>query len=302
MTNNIVRCVIRFALTSRERIECNMPNRIRLPTIISTSLLRMTGTLQVKWFDPRNSGALQDGTITSVQRGVVVSIGSPPKQRIQAANRHWTAPWALLSALVFCIIACECNADAPDAKPHGKDHSSSIHSHPNAERIRISDRYLQAVKNARNATAENVSRDLTAIVRSSGELVWREEGDKRQVLVATWTSHKTYYPMPGTLFTEKYPVWVTVAPALRDFCVAYQSRDNGVPLPRRIEQLLGLPPNSGHKFVVELWVDPSDLFRPSADPEITDHEAQLQFPDVRGCVSVSEPFKQWYPPVHARSL
>jgi hypothetical protein len=48
----------------------------------------------------------------------------------------------------------------------------------------------------------------------------------------------------------------------------------------RIEQLLGVPPNNGKTKFVELWVNPGDLFRPSPDPEVTDHEADLDFPNV----------------------
>ena len=36
------------------------------------------GTLQVKWYDPRNGGNLQDGSVTSVPGGGTVSIGTAP--------------------------------------------------------------------------------------------------------------------------------------------------------------------------------------------------------------------------------
>ncbi len=38
----------------------------------------------------------------------------------------------------------------------------------------------------------------------------------------------------------------------------------------RTRQLLGLPPVSNHRFVVEMWVRTEDLFRPCRDAEITD--------------------------------
>jgi hypothetical protein len=204
---------------------------------------------------------------------------------------------AILLSVIACFVNQRCDADAP-GKPHGKDFSSSLHSHPDAQPVVLPERYLQAVKNAVNATEENVSRELTPILQSNQKLIWRGSGNDRQVLVATWTTHKSYFVTPkqplGNPFEEKYTVWVTAAPDLKEFCQHYCPGEGDTLLPRRLEQLLGLPPNSGHKFVVELWVNPDDLFRPSADPEVTDYEAQLQFPVVREYILVSESYKKWY--------
>ncbi|MGF1633847.1 MAG: DUF5060 domain-containing protein [Phycisphaerae bacterium] len=43
------------------------------------------GTYEVKWFDPRNGGALQDGDVTSVTGGAVRNVGNPP----DAASQDW---------------------------------------------------------------------------------------------------------------------------------------------------------------------------------------------------------------------
>ena len=42
-------------------------------------------TFQVKWFDPRNGGALQNGSIATVSATGVVHLGMPPSQR----NKDW---------------------------------------------------------------------------------------------------------------------------------------------------------------------------------------------------------------------
>lgn len=193
-----------------------------------------------------------------------------------------------------CFFGHRGGADSPATKPHGKDLSSSLHSRPDAPPVVLPDRYLRAVSNAVNATERDVSRKLTPILPDNQELIWRDADGGRQVLMATWTTHRSYFPDPGATFQENYTVWVTVAPEFRKFCAEYGPGEGDVSLPRRLEQLLGLPPNSGHEYVVELWVNPDDLFRPSADPDITDGEAQLGFPDVRDYMSVSEPYKQWY--------
>jgi len=47
----------------------------------------------------------------------------------------------------------------------------------------------------------------------------------------------------------------------------------------RMLQLLGMPATNTPQYLVEIWVKPDDLFRPSPDNEITDNTAGLYFPD-----------------------
>lgn len=71
-----------------------------------------------------------------------------------------------------------------------------------------------------------------------------------------------------------YDTWVTVVPELKTFF-------GGVaPAPLRMAQLLGLPPAdaANKKYMIEFWVSPDDLYRPCPDPEMTDHECQVDFP------------------------
>jgi hypothetical protein len=204
--------------------------------------------------------------------------------------------------IILCfwfVFALPMSAAQPgEVKPHGKDFSSSLHSLSNAPAMALPEAYLLAVHNAVNATQQDASRDLTAILPSNRDLIWRGSDNDRQVLVATWTTHDSYFVSPGQPmgkpFVENYTVWVTAAPELKAFCRSYQPGPNGPPLVGRLEQLLGLPPRSGHRYVVELWVRPQDLFRPSADPEVTDREAQLDHPNVPGYLSVSDLYKQWF--------
>ena len=42
------------------------------------NLSAASGTMSVRWFDPRNGGVLQKGSVTEVTGGVTVSIGNPP--------------------------------------------------------------------------------------------------------------------------------------------------------------------------------------------------------------------------------
>ncbi len=138
--------------------------------------------------------------------------------------------------------------------------------------------YLQAVEDAKEATAAEVSKNLVAIVKDNDNLALQWEGDvgNSRVLTITWTNKSYYDTSVGKDYTlpDDANVWVTVVPELRNFI--RKNFQNVATL--RIEQVLGLPPNSGKTKFIEIWVNPKDLFRPSPDPEITDHEASLVFP------------------------
>jgi hypothetical protein len=47
------------------------------------NLAGVTGTFDVAWFDPRNGGALQAGTVAAVTGGGSVAIGLPPGETTQ---------------------------------------------------------------------------------------------------------------------------------------------------------------------------------------------------------------------------
>jgi hypothetical protein len=83
------------------------------------------------------------------------------------------------------------------------------------------------------------------------------------------------------------------------FCHEHRILPPQVPL--RLEQLLGLPPENGKTKFVELWVSPKDLFRPSPDPEVSDHEAELNFPESDRFITVNEEYRQWFLSLKQRS-
>jgi hypothetical protein len=71
-------------------------------------------------------------------------------------------------------------------------------------------------------------------------------------------------------------LWVTVAPELSNRFVG----ETCPPSNLRVKQALGLNPAQDYRVLVEMWAHPSDLFRPTPDPEITDHEAELAVPSA----------------------
>ncbi len=165
--------------------------------------------------------------------------------------------------------------------------------------------YDQSVKNAQIVTQDKVFNGLLAVVpdcvmsRSDprsivrdqvnkqrlcgSRIVWNE--DHSRVLVVTfvdrWAFDNVYKPNIGKEMALDRSLWVTVVPEMKNFfikdCPKSISRKNErcPPTVKRIHQLLGINPKSTYEALVELWVDPNVLFRPSADPETTDHESEI---------------------------
>jgi hypothetical protein len=151
--------------------------------------------------------------------------------------------------------------------------------------------YLEALKDTREATQDEVFRKLLAIVPEpdrvnharlgGGRLVWEGHPGLSRILVAAFMSRSTYndwYKKNLEDGQEEFilarALWVTLVPELQNY-FADRGAEPCPPSGKRIKQLLGLHPAYDYEVLVEMWMDPEDLFRPSADPEVTDHEAAL---------------------------
>ncbi len=131
--------------------------------------------------------------------------------------------------------------------------------------------YRAALADAFFAEPHELATDLWAIRPDNPALRW----DNGKVLVATWTQFGDSYTQGALLETSWGDTWVTAVPELKQEMA--RRWDGEEPLSLRLEQLLGLPENSGKSWIIEAWVDPADLFRPSPDPEIDDSQTLLAF-------------------------
>ena len=147
--------------------------------------------------------------------------------------------------------------------------------------------YNAAVQDAKTLTAAKISTNLTALVPENPNLIWENNVPGTRVLVATWIGSQgacqSYInpAAPGCKAGQECPnytfnSWVTVVPELKNLL------GNG-PTLLRVSQSLGLPPplptqTLENTCMVEMYVSPANLLRPSADPEVTDHEAELASP------------------------
>jgi hypothetical protein len=159
--------------------------------------------------------------------------------------------------------------------------------------------YADALKDAADARPEEVSTALVAIVPSTPGLKWRDDGGKKRVLWVTWTSYEGYDDQVGKSLPLGRETWVTAAPFVADFCKG--KGGSAAALSARLEQLLGLPPNGGKDRFVELWAEPKSVFRPCPDPEITDRECGLDFPQPSALVIVSPAHVKWFEDLRSRS-
>ena len=165
---------------------------------------------------------------------------------------------------------------------------------PTYQEVDAHEVYASAIQDAEIAEPDEISRNLVAIVYYNERLIWDGDPGDSRVLVVTWTSWDGYNDEVGKSTVTTRDIWVTVAPDIRDFCSDNKFSHDELTL--RLEQLMGLPPNSGKEWFVEIWVHPDNLFRPSPDPEITDYESELDFHNY-----VPEKHIKWFNDLKAKS-
>lgn len=152
--------------------------------------------------------------------------------------------------------------------------------------------YTAALADAKYPAPEKISRQLTPLLPTTDGLIWNDRGE---ILMVTWTKTQ-YFSDPekhrrGEPFSLAVDTWLTAAPFVRDFCQAQRLDDPMLIL--RLEQLIGLPPGRGKDAFLEVWVDPADVFRPCPDPEISDHECQVEIPMIDRAAPPDTPTGPW---------
>ena len=198
-------------------------------------------------------------------------------KKTQTERMNMTLRWVpyLLSALIACSAGCGApeeellqpfSLDRCSAPVDFKDHAA----------------YLAAVTDAaqRNLPAAYID----AILAQNATVVWEGTPGSSRILVSTWIKH-TFYD--SKLGLDNQPLggdaFITLGRTFQRCCQA-TSNTNGkskAAVVRRMEELLGLPDNNGKLRVAEFWVNPSDMFRPCADPSVTtDHCERVPPPGV----------------------
>ena len=148
--------------------------------------------------------------------------------------------------------------------------------------------YKAAMEDTEVAEQTEISTRLLAVVPwydtlndemlHGSSITWENPADpaNSRVLVETMVSSEDYKDLYrkyiGQEHLLQFSIWVTVVPELKNYFIG---SDSCPPDVKRIKQLKGLNPAWEYSWLVQLWVDPKYLFRPTPDPEITDHEGEL---------------------------
>lgn len=144
--------------------------------------------------------------------------------------------------------------------------------------------YEEAVHDMAHALPSEVTDQLDAIDTSG------------PVRVVTWMRSdqvSRYSDKIGQTIEIGRETWVTLTPHLQEFCAKHVVERGGNPraLTLRIEQRLGLPPNSADTHFVEFTVDhpgdPAQIFKPCVSPDVTATSCSLG--PLTDCSQLSAP-------------
>ncbi len=193
-----------------------------------------------------------------------------------------------LFSVISAGMLAGCSKSETEYLPAGPDMAGLKHQYNLAV---IDAKTVEPYEIFRSLVAVNYFGDSTA---GEGNLSWSaDSAGKMRLLVVSWMSKKStqYWPAGKTFKTsnnQAYMSWITTSPEMTGF-LKKNSFSDQASLHLRIAQALGMPPDSKNDYFVEYWVYPENLFRPTPDPEITDHEAGLYFPST-----ASQKHRSWF--------
>jgi hypothetical protein len=156
--------------------------------------------------------------------------------------------------------------------------------------------YERAVALARLPRMAAVSKTLVTIPADQpvNVVAWvrKDQADRLKTASGEWIT------------TTAADTWVTAEPHLQEFCRTFV-REHGISqLTQRLEQRLGLSPESNKAFFVRMRLDqpgPEVIFRPCADPA-TDHAGCTTGPPAKSKPSYLQWFEDQYYSSYGQSL
>lgn len=171
--------------------------------------------------------------------------------------------------------------------------------HPNEESLNKQNAYTTAVWNASVVDSSDLCDSLIAIRKSNPRLVWNSDSTK--ILMTMWKSQESYEKFYKddslTSPSEEYVTWVTTVPQVQQFgknYITHNPQADSQQVALRLKQYLGLMPAWNYDVFIEIWVDPSDLFRPCVDPQIDDEGCNISFAKQTPMVRNIKDYKSFY--------
>ena len=158
------------------------------------------------------------------------------------------------AAVILALLAGICIGGAAAAVSHAMPGKAS----PTVQAL-----YQQAIEDAVVAGEEEIY-PLVEITGDSDLVTWNEKKDK--VLMMTFHDTPDSYPAGESVPVQGYSVWGFSG---KEFLSRYPALGKAEDWNLRMNQLIGLPADSGLTHVSALWVSPEDLIRPAYVTDVT---------------------------------
>ncbi|MEI6048649.1 MAG: hypothetical protein WCS03_07090 [Bacteroidota bacterium] len=150
----------------------------------------------------------------------------------------------------------------------------------------LDDLYQSAVADAIMVDSSEICDTLWPITSGNSKLEWETINNEKYVLVGNFNKYPDSYS-DTSVINSWGMIWVFIPEQYISRMKSTLNQQSDTLL--RMSQLLGLPPGNNNNYIVELWVKPEDLFRPSADPEIDDKTAGQYLP-----ANASADYVKWF--------
>lgn len=143
--------------------------------------------------------------------------------------------------------------------------------------------YQQAVEDAVWAEDDEIM-PLVELTPLDKLVTWDETYER--VLLLSWHQYPESYPEGSEITLQWGEVWTFTD---REIKTWYQQHNSGVSdWTLRLEQLIGLPPDSGYTHISAFWTKPEDVIRPAY---ITDTTEQMTTQLAEGADKV---YREWF--------
>ena len=156
-----------------------------------------------------------------------------------------------------------------------------------------------AIADAKDLSESKVSHQLMPVKKGFPGQEWAVIDGHDMVLVVTLVDSSRLERFFGRDDTYRIDrelgTWVTLPADWASRREAYEGLDS-VAAHMRMLQMYGLSPDCDYNIMVQFYADPSGMFRPAHDPDITTTSAGLEFPkyaDEKYTIGETN-FREWY--------
>lgn len=150
--------------------------------------------------------------------------------------------------------------------------------------VTVGEMYQEAVEDAMVAEEDEIF-PLFPITHNSEMVTWNKAGNR--ILLLSWNRHPERYIEGKKMVLSDGEVWTFTD---KEILKWYQENKEGVDdWDLRLEQLIGLPPDSEYTHVTAFWAKPEDVYRPACVTDITKTKMSVTLNK-----NVDETYKEWF--------